>query len=382
MTVLDKNDPNYRQCSLSVMDNIADPDITFDENGICNYYYEYHEIAKEELKKNSLNSVVQEIKNSGKEKKYDCVIGVSGGVDSTYVSLLAKRYGLRALLVHFDNGWNSELAVKNVQSIVDHTGFDLYTYVIDWELFRDVQLSLLKASVVDVELCTDMFIGDAIVQQMKKFGITYSLSGNNVVTEAILPRSWYHSKGDFINLSNIHKKFGNLFSKALPIKEVKRIYWGFNRNFKTVKILNYLYYDKSTAKNDIINEFAWRDYGGKHWESVFTKFFQVYILPVKFKIDKRKAHLSTLVFSGQITKEIAIEELNKTSYNNSEELTREMGFILKKLGLSRGEFDKIMSKKPIQHSYYGTIGKRTDVFPILKYITFMKSLYKKLYWRK
>lgn len=380
--ILDNNDPDYRQCSLSVMDNIADPNITFDENGICNYYLEYQLAEKEyvfkgEIGAEALTKLIFDIKVAGKGKKYDCVIGVSGGVDSTYVALLAKKYDLRGLLVHFDNGWNSEVAVKNVQSIIEYTGFDLYTYVVDWGVFRDVQRSLLKASVVDVELCTDMFIGDAIIQQMKKFDVKFSLSGNNVVTEAILPQFWYHSKADFLNLVNIHKQFGELKSIKLPIKEVKKGYWGLNKKYKTVKILNYIDYNKEAVKQEIINQIGWRDYGGKHWESVFTKFFQAYILPEKFKIDKRKAHLSTLIFSGQISKKQALDELSKPIYSELDFIS-DRDFVIKKLGFSLEEFNRLMIKHRIEHSVYGTIGKRSDILPFLKYLLFLKPIYKKL----
>jgi N-acetyl sugar amidotransferase len=362
------------------MDNIADPDITFDENGVSNYYFEYKKEEKEgvflgEEGIRKLDDIVNQIKKSGKGKKYDCVIGVSGGVDSTYVALLAKRYGLRGLLVHFDNGWNSELAVKNVQSIIDFTGFDLFTYVVDWELFRDVQRSLIRASVVDVELCTDMFIGDAIVQQMRKFNIKYSLSGNNVVTEAILPKYWYHSKSDFLNLQSIHKTFGSIKNIKLPINEVRKGYWGWNNKYVTIKILNYINYNKESVKQEIIDEIGWRDYGGKHWESVFTKFFQAYILPEKFKIDKRKAHLSTLIFSGQISKVDALEELEQPIYSPAN-FTTDRDFVLKKLGFTKEQFNVLMKNERIEHSSYGTIGRRSDVIPILKYISFLKPAYR------
>jgi N-acetyl sugar amidotransferase len=377
--VLSKEDPNYRQCSVSVMDNIADPDITFDDKGICNYFYEYNKIEKEQLfsgkvGEKMLDEIIAKIKNSGKGGKYDCVIGVSGGVDSSYVAMIAKKLGLRGLLVHFDNGWNNELAVKNIQSIVQFTGFDLYTYVVDWPLFRDVQRSLLYASVVDIELCTDMFIGNAVLKQMKKYNIKYSLSGNNVVSEAILPQKWYHDKGDFINIKNIHDQFGVLKRQSLPIDEVKKSYLGLNTKYKTIKLLNYMNYNVENAKLEIISKMGWRDYGGKHWESLFTKFYQAHILPEKFNIDKRKAHLSNLIFSKQISKMTAIEELNRSIYSELDFIANR-GFVLKKLELSISEFNKIMLKERVEHSFYGTIGKRSDYYPILKYFRFIKQLY-------
>jgi len=165
--VLDKKDSNYRQCSLSVMDNIADPNITFDEKGICNYYYEYLKAENEQVLKGAegerkFKEIITQIMADGKGKQYDCILGVSGGVDSTYLAYLAKQEGLRVLCVHFDNGWNSELAVKNIQSIIEKCGFDLYTYVIDWEEFKDIQLAYLKANVIDIEAITDIAIFSAL----------------------------------------------------------------------------------------------------------------------------------------------------------------------------------------------------------------------------
>jgi tRNA(Ile)-lysidine synthase TilS/MesJ len=165
--VLDKNDPNYRQCSLSVMDNIADPHITFNEKGICNYYDEYLKAEKEQVLKGKegeqkYQEIIAQMKADGKGHKYDCILGVSGGVDSSYLALLANQAGLKVLCVHFDNGWNSELAVKNIQSIVEKCDFDLYTYVIDWEEFKDIQLAYFKANVIDIEAITDIAIFSAL----------------------------------------------------------------------------------------------------------------------------------------------------------------------------------------------------------------------------
>ena len=191
--VLSKEDPNYRQCSISVMDNIADPDITFDEKGICNYYYEYLEaekkyVLKGEVGQKKYEQLITQLKTDGKGKKYDCILGVSGGVDSTYLAYLAKEAGLRVLCVHFDNGWNSELAVKNIQNIVEKCGFDLYTYVIDWEEFKDIQLSYFKANVIDIEAVTDIAIFSALDIICKEQGIKHIIDGRNVVTEVPYPK--------------------------------------------------------------------------------------------------------------------------------------------------------------------------------------------------
>ncbi|MDX2048355.1 MAG: N-acetyl sugar amidotransferase [Chitinophagaceae bacterium] len=369
--VFSKTDPGYMQCSLSVMDNIADPDISFDDKGICNYYYEYREEEKENVLKGDagekrLASLISSIKENGKGKPYDCVTGISGGVDSSYLVWKAKEWGLRPLIVHFDNGWNSETAVSNINNIIRKTGFDLYTIVVNWEEFKDLQLAYIKASVVDIEVPTDHAISGTLQTLAAKYKLKYILSGNNVVTEAILPRTWIYNKGDYVNLRNIHRKYGTLPLKTYPLFGFREQYiYGAGKGIETVRPLNFIDYNKAIAKQTITEELGWKDYGGKHYESVFTKFYQAYILPVKFHIDKRKPHLSTLVFSGQITKQQALEELEKPLYEETE-LQQEMDYVLKKFGLTRDEFENYMKQPRIEHAVFGRQKHIYKRFPILK----------------
>ncbi len=348
---------NYQQCSITVMDNIADPDIRFDEAGICNYYHEYQKAAKEELlpspeREKTLQSILENIKAAGKGKQYDCLIGISGGVDSTYVAWLTKQWGLRPLAVHLDNGWNSELAVMNIENIVKNLGIDLYTLVINWEEFKDIQLAYLKASVVDIEVVSDHAIFSTMYKLAKQYKIPYILSGTNIVTEYIMPKSWLYSKMDFANLKDIHDTYGQVKRKTYPSYHfLKHVYYSAVLRLKPVSILNYIDYDKQQAKDLIANELQWRDYGGKHYESVFTKFYQAYILPQKFGIDKRKPHLSTLICSGQMTKDAALVELQKPLYNDAD-LATDIEYVLKKLNLSRDEFEHIMQQPPRSHSEF------------------------------
>jgi N-acetyl sugar amidotransferase len=372
MMVLDKNDPNYRQCSMSVMDNIADPDITFDENGICNYYYEYLAEAskpdyQEPLKSNILTSLISEIKS--KKGKYNCIIGVSGGVDSTYLALFAKENGLSPLLVHFDYGWNSELAVKNIESIVAKTGFDLYTYVMDWEEFSSLQRSYFRASVLDLDVPADHMIFGALYKTAKKFRISTILSGNNYRTENTLPKSWNYNKFDLINLNDIHNSFENTKLNHLPKLGIwQRAYYQLVLGVKNVNILNFLDYNKSDVKKRIINELDWKDYGGKHHESIFTRFYQGYILPNKFNIDKRKAHLSDLIFSGQLSREDALNELKEPHY--SIDLMRsDFIFVAKKLRFSEEEFKVVLEQTNRKHEYF-----KTDQLSRDKYFKIMRLL--------
>lgn len=372
--VLDQNDPNYRQCSMSVMDNIADPEITFDDKGICNYYYEYLEAEKQHVLKGEAgekkyNEIIAKIKADGKGKKYDCILGVSGGVDSTFLAYLAKQAGLRVLCVHFDNGWNSELAVKNIQNIVEKCGFDLYTYVIDWEEFRDIQLAYFKANVIDIEAVTDIAIFSALDIICKEQGIKHIIDGRNVVTEVTLPQAWICKNTS--NLRDIHDRFGTMKRKAYPLMSpIRRRMVARSKPFESWPLLNYVVYDKKAAKATIISELNWRDYGGKHYESVFTRFYQGYILPTKFKVDKRKAHLSNLIFSGQITKEEALAELQEPIYPAAI-FDQDLQFVLKKLGFTEQTFQDYLTSPAVPHSFYSLSLSIFDEYPLLKPIKFL-----------
>ena len=347
------SDQPYRQCALSVMDTVADPDILFDEKGICNYYYAYKQ-AEAGLHKGEegwamLEKIADEIRKEGKDKPYDCIMGLSGGVDSTYVAYLAKQLGLRPLAVHFDNGWNSELAVMNMENIITKLGFDLFTYVIDWNEFRDIQIAYLKASVVDIEAITDHAIFATLYRLAGERKIKYILSGTNVQTENTLPRSWIFNKHDHINIQSIHKAYGTLPLKTFPFSNAKvKRYYQQVMGVRSVSVINYVDYNKKRIKELIQRELGWRDYGGKHYESVWTRFYQGYILPTKFNIDKRKAHLSDLIFGGQITREEALEELKKPIYDPTQ-FKIDYDFVLKKLGLTEDEFNAIMQAPPRSH---------------------------------
>lgn len=375
------NEREYRQCAISVMDTIADPDITFDEKGICNYYYTYKAAEKTAVFKNEegrkkLEELAETIKKAGQGQTYDCIMGLSGGVDSTYIASLAKQLGLRPLAVHFDNGWNSELAVQNIENIVTKLGIDLFTYVINWEEFRDLQIAYLKASVVDIEAITDHAIFATLYRIAGEKKIKYILSGTNVHTEQTLPKSWIHPKSDHINIKSIHKKYGTVPLKTFPFMDAKvKRYYQQMMGVQSVSILNYIEYNKKKVKESIQQQLGWRDYGGKHYESIWTRFYQGYILPTKFHIDKRKAHLSDLIFGGQITKEEALEEL-KTPIYDPAQAKIDFEFVLKKLGFTRAEFDALMNIPPRSHydfDYEMPIDQR---YPLLKPI---KTIYRKLF---
>lgn len=346
----------YQICTRCIMDT-SDTDIVFDDDGVCNHCKNYakkveNELLTADIRDQKLESLVAEIKSKGKSQKYDCIIGISGGVDSSYVALLAKDLGMRALLVHLDNGWNSEVAVKNIKNIAQNTGFDLYTYVIDWNEFRDVQLSLFKASVVDIELATDHAIKAVLFKLAAKFGVKYMLNGGNVVTEAIMPVSWRHTKVDKSNLVDIHRKFGTVRLRSYPTAGIikQQIYKLFYK-IQNIKTLNYVEFDREKVIARLKNELGWQEYGGKHHESVFTRFYQAYILPKKFNIDKRRCHYSNLICAGQLCRDKAIAAMSEPVYNEKL-LKTDLEFVLKKLKFSKEKFEEYINAPKVCHYEY------------------------------
>jgi N-acetyl sugar amidotransferase len=379
---MNRTDQPYRQCAATVMDTIADPDIRFDESGKCNYYHEFRKSEKDnvftgEEGKKKLDYLVNSIMEDGRGKPYDCIVGLSGGVDSSYVAYKAKEFGLRPLTVHFDNGWNSELSVNNIENIVSKCGFDLYTLVVDWDEFRDIQLAYLKASVVDIEVVTDHAITATLFKLAKEHRIKYVLSGSNINTECIMPRSWIFNKNDHVNLLDIHKKFGTRPIKTYPVFDTYlKKYTNDILKAKWISFLNLIPYVKKDVKATITRELGWKDYGGKHYESIFTKFYQAYILPNKFKIDKRKPHLSNLIMSGQMTKDEAMHELSLPLYPEDQFRT-DYEFVLKKFGMTHEEFDRIMKEAPRSHTEFKTELALHKRYPILKIIRPLINLIRK-----
>jgi len=345
-------------CTRCVMD-ISTKYIAFDEKGVCNYCRGYDELAArtvlrpKEVRYAEFEKKVEEIKSSGKGKPYDCILGLSGGVDSSYMALVAKDFGLRPLIVHFDNGWDDELAVKNIENIVNKLGFDIYTYVIEWEQFKDLQLAYFKASVIDIETPTDQLIFAALYKIAKERKIDYILSGNNIRTEFIMPRDWVNQyKRDSVNLRNIHDKYGTVPLKNFPRLSGKDVFWYTKSGIKLVDVFDRLDFNLQDVKGRLVKELEWRPYPGKHYESVFTRFYQGYILPVKFGVDKRRAHFSNLICSGQMTRDEALNELKKPGYPQ-EQFKWDFEYVLKKWEISTQEFEQIMKLPPVPHSFFG-----------------------------
>jgi N-acetyl sugar amidotransferase len=363
----------YQQCTRCVMDT-SDIDITFDNRGYCNHCKDYFaRIAQRvylgEESDRQLEAIVEKIKKSGKNKEYDCVIGISGGIDSSYVAYLSKQLGLRPLLVHMDNGWNSEISVKNIKNIADKLGLDYQSYVLDWDEFKTIQLAFFKASIPEMETPTDIAIPAALHKIAAEHGIKYIISGGNFATEGILPKTWHYNAKDVKYLKYILKNFGAKKIKTFPLFGWKEeAYYKIFKGIRMVYMLNYVPFSKAEAMAILENELGWKYYGGKHYESKYTGFVQSYILPEKFNIDYRRATLSTQICAGETTRKLALEELSHKSFN-TEKAAEEKAYICKKLGIHINDFNIIMNLPAKIYRDYPNDEKKLD---------FIYSIYKLL----
>lgn len=342
----------YRRCVRCVMDT-TDPDILFDADGVCNHCRSYEKyrnsIGSSEERAKKLRELITGLKERGRGKDYDCIMGLSGGVDSSYLAWLAvKEFGLRPLVVHVDTGWNSELAVNNIQNIVQKLGIDLHTLVIDWNEIKDLQRAYFFSGVANLDVPQDHAFIASLYKEAEKYGVQDVLNGGNMQTESILPNAWGYDAADSVNMRAIHKIYGKGNLRTFPTINVfqRFILYPYIKGFRVHRPLEWIEYNKAAAKEVLISELGWRDYGGKHYESIFTKFHQAYYLPVKFGYDKRLAHLSSLIVSGQITREQALQELDSPLYEE-DALKADIDYWIKKLGIDRAEFESIMLKEGV-----------------------------------
>lgn len=343
----------YQTCTRCVSDTTF-PGIRFDADGVCNYckahdvletVYPEGAIAQERL-----GRIVERIKKAGRGKEYDCVVGTSGGRDSTYCLYSAVKLGLRPLAVHFDNGWNSDVAVTNIRNSCEKLGVDLHTHVADWQEFRDLQIAFLKASVPEAEIPTDIAIHGALHEVACQEGIEYIILGHSFRTEGICPKEWTYMDGKYIK--TIRRTFGQVPQKTVPnITLGTYLYYTMIKRVKVIPILNYLSYRHADVRPILEKECGWTYYGGHHHESQYTKFFQSYLLPKKFNIDKRKLEYSALIRSGQKTRAAALKEITECPYAFDEELVE---YCIQKLELTRAEFDQIMATPPRSFRDYST----------------------------
>lgn len=330
-------------CKKCVCDTTIS-NIHFDENGVCNFCHIQEEMERQYPSPNSLEAkkelkeIIAKIKESGKGKKYNCVVGVSGGRDSSFLLYTAVKLGLKPLAVHFDNGWNSSIAVNNIKNILDILKVDLETLVVDWDEFKDLQRSFLYASVSDAEIPTDVGIFGTLNKIAGEENIKYILNGHSFRTEGIMPLDWTYMDGKYIK--SIQEKFGTKKLKTFPnFFLTDMIYYTFIKNIKTVPLLNYVSYERADVDKILKEKLHWVYSGGHHHESFFTHFFQSYYLPQKFKLDKRKIEYSALIRSGQLKREKALKEIQEKTYEYDQEL---VNYTVSKIGFTPKEFEKIM----------------------------------------
>lgn len=338
----------YQLCSYCVMDT-TDEDIIFDENGRCNHCKNFEQtLEKIKIQKQNsdyISTLIKKVKS--KNKKYDCLVGISGGVDSCYTLYLCVKWGLKPLAIHMDNGWNSEIAVSNIKKIVNKLGVEYISYVLNWEEFREIQKAFLKSSIVDLEIPTDIAITASLYETADKYKIKYIISGGNYSAEGILPLTWgYHVLKDIKIYKHIVKKYSDVKIKTVPVVGLwKEIYYKFFKQIKFIYPINYIDYNKDQAKEFLKKEFDWQDYGGKHHESRITGFWQSYVMPVKYNMDYRRATLSSQIVSGQVTREKALQILETLPYD-PEKIEMDKDYLAKKFGMTRQEFDYCLNLPP------------------------------------
>lgn len=345
---------NITICNRCIFDSSI-TDIWFDNSGECKYCKIHdsmestHPLGPElEIQ---LKKIIDRIKRTGRNRKHDCIVGVSGGRDSTYTLLTAVKLGLKPLAVHFDNGWNSEVSVKNIKKACEKLNVDLHTIVADWEEFKDLQISFLKASTPDADIPTDYAIYSVLYHVANKEGIRHILNGHSFRTEGTSPISWTYM--DPLYVRSVHKKFGNLRRfKSFPHMTLFKLqYYIWFKRIREIRLMEYIDYRKMFVDKELIEELGWEYYGGHHHENLYTRFFQSYYLPNKFNIDKRKTELSALIRSGQIKREEALKEIETSPYIYSDETVK---YAYTKLGLSAEEFKLIMDLPPLTHNDYPT----------------------------
>lgn len=361
----------YRQCTRCVMDT-SDKNIQFNEQGFCNHCVGFFENTVNNWFPNAdgearLKKMLEKIRIEGASSEYDCIIGLSGGVDSSYLALKAKNWGLRPLVVHVDAGWNSELAVFNIENIIKYCKFDLHTHVVDWREMRELHLAYLASGIANQDVPQDHIFMATLYHFAVKNKIKYILSGGNTATESIFPSSWHGSAMDSVNLKYIFKQYG----KKIKLRQYKTIgffeyfiLYPFIKKMRTFRPLDYMPYNKEDAIAELENTCGWRSYDRKHGESFFTKFFQNYYLPTRFGFDKRRPHLSSLIVSGQISREDALNELNSPLYSNTE-LEFDKNYICKKLKISRQDLDVYMT---LEKNYYENMKNWNKYYLLIKKI--------------
>lgn len=353
------------------MDSSAD-EINFDVDGVCNFCTDFLCRLKRNRQESTLSfdDFVTKVKRAGLGKRYDCIIGVSGGVDSSWVLVKAVEAGLRPLAVHMDNGWNSELAQNNIHNLISSLNVDLYTHVIDWSEYRGLMQAFFDADVVDIELLYDNAMTEINYRLAAQYNVKYILSGQNLATEGIeMPRSWNWFKYDGKNIKSIASKHNAPIIDTFPLFSVTRYlkYRIINR-IQWTSPLDLLHYDKNDTLSQLEAQYGYKRYPYKHYESVFTRFYQGFILPNKFGIDKRKMHLSTLIMTNQLTREEGVSLMKSIPYITEQELETDKLYFLKKMKWSDADLTRYLKRPPRSHALYDS---SAELWRIMKKIYLM-----------
>jgi N-acetyl sugar amidotransferase len=343
-----KNRP-YQICTKTIMDT-SDPSIVFDENGVSDYYHNFHNNMlpnwhPDEKGQIELMKMAEKIKKEGKGKDFDCIIGLSGGLDSSYVAYLAKEVmGLRPLLFHVDAGWNTQQAVGNIEKLVNGLGLDLYTEVINWEEMKDLHVALLKSQIADQDLPQDYAFFSSLYKFARKNKIKYVVTGSNISTECCRePREWGGSIGiDTTLIKDIHSKFGTKPLKTFPLVDILtyKIFYRYFLGMQVFKPLDLCPFYKDSAEKLLFEKFGWEKFQHKHHESRFTRFYEDYWMPRKFGYEKRRAHFSSLILTNQMTRDEALERISKPELDEFT-LKQEFEYVANKLDLTVEELQEI-----------------------------------------
>ncbi|MEG2208878.1 MAG: N-acetyl sugar amidotransferase [Clostridia bacterium] len=346
-----------RVCVRCVMDD-SDPALTFDEGGVCSCCRQYEQQRalrgyRPGKSEKELNELVRRIKEENCDKPYDCVLGISGGVDSAYLALTAKRLGLRTLAVHVDTGWNSEIAVRNIQRLCEKLGMVLHTIVMDWPTMKELQRAYLLSGLANLDVPQDHALVAEVYRFAKKYDLRYVLNGTNLATEGAWPPfSAQHSCMDSWHLRSVYRRHGRGVKslKKYPMLSLWQARWRFSA-ITQVDLLNYIPYSKKEAIQTLSLKFGWEYYGGKHFESRFTKWFQSAYLPARYHYDKRRYHLSCLVMNSELTREEALGELAEPPYP-TDEMREDEQYILKKLEITPAQWQAVLDAPLMPNDAY------------------------------
>jgi N-acetyl sugar amidotransferase len=336
----------YKICSKTVMDT-SDSRITFDADGVCDHAIDFYNNVlpnwyPDERGSHKLEILIEKIKKDGRNRDFDCILGLSGGVDSSYLLHIAvNNFGLRPLVFHVDGGWNSELSVHNIHVLVDKLGLDLFTEVINWEEMRDFQLAWFKAGVPHLDIPQDHAFIATLYKYADQHAIKYILNGGNISTECVRnPMEFFYYGTDMIHIRDIIRRFGSVKMETYPFSSILRhkVYLRYIRQIKVVRPLNYLPYVKAEAIRLLEREYGWKPYPQKHFESRFTKFYESYWLPERFGFDPRRVQFSSLILTGQMTRDEALNRLEKPAYDPST-IGSDFEYVATKLRISADELN-------------------------------------------